>query len=281
MRLGAHESIAGGLEMAFEPAMEDGCECLQIFSKNANQWSARPLEPADVSAFRSRKDVTGIRPVAVHDSYLINLAQPDDRKWRQALNAFADEVARANALGCEYLIFHPGAHLGTGVERGLARIAEALNEALDGKEGAIALLETTAGQGTVLGYEFDQLSAIIDRVDGKERIGVCYDTCHTFTAGLDIRTPEAYAGTFESFDSAIGLERLRAFHLNDSARPFASRKDRHAQIGDGEIGLEAFRMLVNDARFSDIPGYLETPPLENGDRGYRRNIDLLRSLRLK
>jgi deoxyribonuclease-4 len=278
MLLGAHESIAGGLHNAFEPAEEDGCEVLQIFTKNASQWQARPISPDEVDAFRTARSGSSIRFIAVHDSYLINLAQPDQGKWARAVSAFRDEMDRATLLGCDHLIFHPGAHLNSGEDRGLARIAEALDRCLEGYDGSDILIETTAGQGTVLGYRFEQVASIIDMVEFKDRVGVAYDTCHTFTAGYDIRSPDAYGETFDMFNATVGLDRLRAFHLNDSKKEFGSRKDRHEQIGKGEIGLEAFRMLVNDERFTEIPGYLETPPLEDGARGYRENLDLLRSL---
>ena len=279
MYLGAHESIAGGLHRAFSRGLEDGCECIQIFTKNANQWQARPLDDAAIEAFRSRREELEVPFVSVHDSYLINLAQPDRGKWERAVEAFRVEMERATQLGCDHLIFHPGAHLGSGERRGIERIAGALSIVLEGHEGCQLLLETTAGQGSVLGYDFAQLRDIIDLVGAGDALGVCYDTCHTFAAGYDIRTPEAYERTFGTFEGIVGLRRLRAFHLNDSMRPFASRKDRHEQIGRGEIGVEAFRILVNDPRFRDLPGYLETPPLEDGDRGYRQNLDLLRSLR--
>jgi len=279
MLLGAHESIAGGLHNAFKPAIMDGCEVLQIFTKNASQWQARPLTGEEADVFITARNEADFPFIAVHDSYLINLAQPDQGKWERAVSAFRDEMDRAAQIGADQLIFHPGAHVGSGEERGLARIAEALNRCLEGYNGADILIETTAGQGTVLGYSFEQIASVIDMIDVKEGVGVAYDTCHTFTAGYDIRSQDVYGETFDRFDATIGAERLKAFHLNDSMKEFASRKDRHAHIGKGEIGLEAFRLLVNDGRFAEVPGYLETPSLENGDRGYRENLDLLRSLR--
>ncbi len=281
MLLGAHESISGGLHNAFAPALEDGCEVLQIFSKNASQWHARPITEDEAATFKAVRADSGFPYIAVHDSYLINLAQPDQGKWKRAVSAFRDEMDRATFIGCDQLIFHPGAHVGSGEERGLARIAEALNECLVDYSGADILIETTAGQGSVLGYTFQQIGTIIEMLSDSERVGVAYDTCHTFTAGYDIRKEDVYGETFDSFDSAIGLDLLKAFHLNDTEKLLGSRKDRHAHIGKGEIGVEAFRMLVNDDRFAEVPGYLETPALDDGERGYRMNLDLLKSLRVE
>lgn len=280
MYLGAHESIDGGVFMAFHRAIEDGCEVLQIFTKNATQWSARPLHSEEVAEFKKRWLESGFPFVSVHDSYLINLAHPDDVKWRRSVEAFRMEMQRASLLGCQHLIFHPGAHLGSGERRGLVRIAQAIDMLLgESDRYPMLLLETTAGQGSNLGYTFEHIATIIDLVGRREMLAVCYDTCHTFAAGYDIRDEHTYGETFDRFDSDIGLDRLHAFHLNDSKHPLGSRKDRHEQIGDGHLGIRAFELLVNDERFRNLPGYLETPPLPIGASSYRRNLEILRSLR--
>ena len=265
MKFGAHMSISGGLHKAFARGETAGCETLQIFSKNQQQWRAKPLTDNDVALFKAEQQRSGCAPVIVHDSYLINLASPSDEIWEKSIAAFAEELERCTLLGIPYLVTHPGAHTGSGEDVGLQREAVALNRLFDAGvgEGVMVLLETTAGQGSCLGYRFEHLARLMELVDRRERLGVCVDTCHILAAGYDIRTPEAYATTFETFDRVIGLEHIKVFHINDSQKDLGSRVDRHTHIGEGCIGLEGFRALVNDPRFADMPMILETPKGED------------------
>ena len=261
MRLGAHMSIAGGVDKAIDRAESVGCEAVQIFTKNNNQWKARPIPAEQAERFQARLEETGIGPVVAHDSYLINLASSDDALWEKSTEAFRVELERCETLGIPYLVAHPGSHTGAGEDAGLRRVAEALNRLHDELPGyrVRTLLETTAGQGTALGATFEQLARITADLRAPERVGYCFDTCHVFAAGYDLRTPDAYAETMATFDAVLGLANLRAVHLNDSKRGLGSRVDRHAHIGEGEIGLAGFRNLVNDDRLRDLPGLLETP----------------------
>jgi deoxyribonuclease IV len=261
MKFGAHMSTSGGLHKAFGHGERAGCDTIQIFSKNQQQWRGKPLLEQDIAQFRAEQQRTGFGPLIVHDSYLINLASPKDDLWEKSIAAFADELERCAALGIPYLVTHPGAHVGTGEEAGLRREAEALNRLFDAGVGGdtLVLLETTAGQGTCLGHRFEHIATLIEQVGHPERIGVCVDTCHILAAGYDIRTPEACAVTFEEFDRVIGIGRIKAFHLNDSQKDLGSRVDRHSHIGTGFVGLEGFRAIVNDPRFAEIPMILETP----------------------
>jgi deoxyribonuclease IV len=265
MKFGAHMSISGGLHKAFGHGERAGCEALQIFSKNQQQWRAKPLTEADIATFKAEHQRCGAWPLVVHDSYLINLATPGDELWEKSIAAFGEELERCAALGIPYLVTHPGAHTGSGEDAGLRREADALNRLF--KEGVggdvLVLLETTAGQGTCLGYRFEHLARLIELVEHQERLGVCVDTCHILAAGYDIRTPEAYTATFAEFDRLVGLDRIKVFHVNDSQKGLGSRVDRHTHIGEGEIGIEGFRALVNDARFVDLPMILETPKGED------------------
>src|SRR6266516_430667 len=265
MKFGAHMSISGGLHKAFGHGERAGCEALQIFSKNQQQWRAKPLTEADIAMFKAEHQRCGAWPLAVHDSYLINLATPGDELWEKSIAAFGEELERCAALGIPCLVTHPGAHTGSGEDAGLRREADALNRLF--KEGVggdvLVLLETTAGQGTCLGYRFEHLARLIELVEHQERLGICVDTCHILAAGYDIRTPEAYTATFVEFDRLVGLDRIKVFHVNDSQKGLGSRVDRHTHIGEGEIGIEGFRALVNDARFVDLPMILETPKGED------------------
>lgn len=265
MKFGAHMSISGGLYKAFGHGERAGCDTIQIFSKNQQQWRAKPLSEEEITRFRAEQARTGMGPLVVHDSYLINLASPNDELWEKSIAAFRDELERCAALGIPYLVTHPGAHVGTGEEAGLLRVATALNRLFTEGAGGdtMVLIETTAGQGSALGHRFEHLASLIALTDQDERLGVCVDTCHILAAGYDIRTPEAYAATFTAFEQIIGLERIRCFHVNDSQKGLSSRVDRHAQIGEGELGLEAFRSLVNDPRFAALPMILETPKGED------------------
>lgn len=261
MKFGAHMSISGGLHKAFGYGERAGCDTIQIFSKNQQQWRGKALLEQDIALFKAEQQRTGFWPIIVHDSYLINLASPNDDLWEKSIGAFADELERCNALGIPYLVTHPGAHTGSGEETGLRREASAINRLLDTGVGGdtVILLETTAGQGTCLGQRFEHLAYLIEQAVRPERIGVCVDTCHMLAAGYDIRTPAACAATFAEFDRIVGIERIKVFHLNDSQKDLGSRVDRHTHIGDGCVGLEGFRAIVNDPRFADLPMILETP----------------------
>ena len=279
--LGAHMSTSGGAFRALERAAEFGMDSCQIFTKNERQWNAKPLEPAAIERFREEVERTGIprRRLVAHDSYLINLASPDEAMWEKSRLAFREELDRCDQLGVPFLVTHPGAHMKRGEEAGIARVIEGINRIHDERPDGttLTLLETTAGQGTTLGRTFEELAAIIDGVADKGRIGVCLDTCHVFVAGYDLRTPDAYEATMAAFDRIIGLDRLKAIHLNDAKRELGSRVDRHTHIGDGEIGLAAFGFLLNDPRLDGLSGVLET---EKGDDGEddRRNLATLRAL---
>jgi deoxyribonuclease IV len=261
MKFGAHMSTSGGLHKAFAQGERAGCDTIQIFSKNQQQWRGKPLLDQDIAQFRAEQQRTGFAPLIVHDSYLINLASPKDELWEKSIAGFADELERCAALGIPYLVTHPGAHTGSGEEVGLQREAAALNRLFEAGTGGdtLVLLETTAGQGSCLGYRFEHLATLIELVGQPERIGVCVDTCHLLAAGYDIRTPATCAATFDEFDRVVGIERIKAFHLNDSQKDLGSRVDRHSHIGTGFVGLEGFRAIVNDARFAEIPMILETP----------------------
>ncbi len=258
---GAHLSVAGGLHKAPEAAAALGMDTVQVFTSNPNAWAAKKLDPAAVAAFKKAVGDHDIRFPTSHDSYLINLAAPDDALWRKSIDAFAAELDRAEELGLSYVVTHPGAHVGSGVEAGIARVVAALDIILERCNGyrVRVLLETTAGQGTTLGAAFEELAAMLGGVKQPERLGVCLDTCHVFAAGYPLGSAAEYADTFDQFDRLIGLGRLCLFHVNDSLKPLGSRVDRHAGIGLGEMGDEPFRRLVTDPRFADTPMILETP----------------------
>jgi len=279
LRFGAHESIAGGLYRAFDRAESVGCDSLQIFVKSNRAWKVHPLEEHDVLRFRKRAEETGIKPVVGHASYLLNLASPDDALWQKSRDTLIVELERCHVLRVPYLVLHPGAHVGTGEDVGLRRVAQALSQvhAATSHLHTRLLLETTAGAGSVLGSRFEHLAWLIAHTEGGDRLGVCLDTCHVFTAGYELRTAEGYAATMSAFERIIGLERLKVLHLNDSRGELGSRKDRHAHIGQGQIGLAGFRYVVNDPRLAGLPGLLETP---KGDdlREDRENLATLRSL---
>jgi deoxyribonuclease IV len=259
--LGAHQSIAGGYHRAVERARERGCDCVQLFTKNTNQWAAREIGPDEARQFRAALDELGIGSPIAHDSYLINLASPDSRLWRKSVAAFVAELRRADTLGIPYVVAHPGAYTAGSEEGGLRNIVLALDEIHARSRGlhAQCLLETTAGQGTSLGWRFEQLASIIAGVKEPDRLGICFDTCHVFAAGYAMGTPEDYGATMATFDRLIGLDRIKAFHLNDSRRERGSRIDRHEHIGRGGLGLDLFRLLLADPRFRGVPMYLEPP----------------------
>jgi deoxyribonuclease-4 len=254
-------SIAGGVDNSFDRGQKVGCDSIQIFTKSSNQWRARPLSEKEIARYHEEQARTGIAPVIAHSSYLLNLATPDDELWQKSLDALLVEMERCELLHIPNLVIHPGAHTGSGEEAGLNRIVVALDRAcVERPEDRVKItLEVTAGQGTVLCYRFEQIAWILEQVRQPERFAVCFDTSHGLAAGYEIRTPEGYAGTFEQFERLVGLERLEVFHLNDSKKDLGSRVDRHEHIGKGFLGLEPFRMILNDPRFHDRPMLLETP----------------------
>jgi deoxyribonuclease-4 len=275
--IGAHVSIAGGIHKALERGSVLQCRAIQIFLKNSNQWKAKQLTEPDCHLFRVAQQNSTIRVVVAHDSYLINLASPDRALHRRSLDAFVEEMKRANLLGVPYLVLHPGAHMGAGVASGISRIAESLRHALDTVGPPVRiLLENTAGQGSCLGYRFEHLADMLEQIR-SDRAGVCLDTCHLFAAGYDIRKKMGYTRTMREFNRLIGLERIAAFHVNDSKKELGRRVDRHTHIGQGFIGLDAFRFLIRDRRFAAIPKILETPKGPGIDED-RMNLATLRSL---
>ena len=267
--LGAHMSIAGGIELAPERGGSIGCEIIQIFTKSSNQWAARPLADKEIAAFKANIVTHRIRTAFAHDSYLINLGSPDKALNKKSLEAFTHELHRAEALGLMALVFHPGSHtteqhkvsLEKTEEDCLKRIADAVNRAHQKTPGfkVLTCFENAAGQGTNVGYRFEHLARLIALTEDKRRAGVCFDTQHAFAAGYDLRTEAGYKKVFDGFDKIVGIRWLKCFHLNDSKKELGSRVDRHAPIGKGHIGLEAFRCLMNDPRFKDHPMSLETP----------------------
>jgi len=300
--LGSHLSVAGGLERALTEAAALGCDCVQIFVKNQRQWRAAPLSEEQITRFRAAQSATHVAPVVAHASYLLNLASPDEPARQRSIDALTDELQRCEALGVAYLVFHPGAHLnvedriqsrdsnqyrdreeaGTSpaMLAGIERIAMSLDEVHRRCAGfrAMILLETTAGQGTSIGWRFEQLRGVLDRVKAPDQLGVCLDTCHLFAAGYDFRTPETYAAMTDELDRIIGLARVRCIHMNDSKRELGSRVDRHEHIGKGKIGKCGFAHFLNDPRFAGVPMILETP---KGIDGRGTNLDRVNLRRLR
>ncbi|MEA1934148.1 MAG: deoxyribonuclease IV [Thermodesulfobacteriota bacterium] len=278
--LGAHMSIAGGLHKAFGRMEQVKGKALQIFTKNQRQWITKEITEEEAGKFRCCWEESGKPPIAAHDSYLINLASDKPEINEKSISAMAHEIKRVKILGIPFLVMHPGSHTGAGVEKGLARVVKNLDHAINlakAPEGVSILIETTAGQGTGLGADFSEIAYILDNSTHSNRLGVCFDTCHVFAAGYDIRTPETYEDTFSEFDRIIGLDRLKFFHLNDSKNELGSRVDRHEHIGKGSIGLPGFRLLLNDSRFADHPMVLETPK-KNDPEDDRKNLAMLRKL---
>lgn len=278
MYLGAHMSIAGGIHNALLEGASIGCTAVQLFTKSNNRWQAPPLKDAEIEQFNLARSQTGIDKLVVHAGYLINLANPSEN-WQKSMDSMETEFIRAEQLGLESVVLHPGSHLGEGEEYGLKRIADSLNQ-LYAKHPSInvkTLLEVTAGQGTNLGYTFEQLAAILDMADDPGRYGICLDTCHMFAAGYDLRTGQAYEKTMDHFDTVLGISRVMAIHLNDTHGELGCKKDRHAHIGTGSLGRETFRLLLNDPRFADVPMVLETPK-DDGINSDVANLDVLLSL---
>ena len=289
MRIGAHMSIAGGVSKAVDRAVAHGCEALQIFTKNASQWRGKPLDAAEIRLFRRRIDETGIAPVVSHASYLINLATTFPVLREQSLAAFVDELDRADALGLLGVVIHPGTCTAGTEADALRLIADGIRHAFRAKprRKTMVLLEHTAGQGRTLGHRFEHLATIIGHLRGSPRVGVCLDTCHLVAAGYDIVSDEGYRDTFAAFDEIVGLDRLRAFHANDSKKPCGSRVDRHEHIGAGCLGLEPFARILNDRRFAGLPLLIETEKSRGAERAGTvmtdpfdvKNLETLRKLR--
>ena len=275
--LGIHVSIAGGFPKAIGRGVELGCEAIQIFVKSASQWRGRPLAAEEVAEFRREHAASPIGPLLAHSSYLINLAATDEAILERSRWALGDELDRCQALGVQGLVVHPGAHLGAGEEAGLDRIAESLDAVYAQRPGCPVrvLLENTAGQGTVLGYRLEQLEATLARAACRERLGIALDTCHAFAAGYPLHEETGLAELLAEMEERFGIHRVGCLHLNDSKKPFASRRDRHANLGQGEMGAETFRRLVAEPRLAAVPMLLETPAGDDNE-GYRQDLALLR-----
>jgi deoxyribonuclease-4 len=274
MFLGAHFSIAGGPWRACEEAAELGCNTLQMFTKNQMQWAAKPIPDEDAARFRQAREKLGIRFAFAHDSYLINLASTADALFARSVKAFIEEIERAEGLGLDFLVTHPGSAGEAGIDAGIARMRCGLRDALRACRGVRVqvLVETMAGQGNVVGRTFEEMARLVDESD---RLGVCFDTCHVFAAGYDLRTEDGYGHTMDEFDRLVGVDRIRAFHLNDSKKGLGSRVDRHEHIGRGRLGRTAFRCVMTDPRFQDAPKVIETPKVDDMDR---KNLAVLRKL---
>jgi deoxyribonuclease-4 len=289
LRIGAHMSVSGGVSKAVDRAVLHGCEALQIFSKNANQWLGTPLDPVEARAFRARIEATGITPAVSHASYLINLATTFPHLRAQSIAAFIDELDRAHALGLLGVVIHPGTCTAGSDQDALRLIAEGIREAFGARprRKTLVILEHTAGQGRTLAYRFEHLRAIIEHLDGSPRLGVCLDTCHLLASGYDIASEEGYEKTFAEFGRLVGFERLRVFHGNDSKKPCGSRIDRHEHIGQGCLGEAPFRRLLHDRRFTGLPILIETAKSRGAERPNAialdpldvQNLETLRRLR--
>ncbi|MFL5330647.1 MAG: deoxyribonuclease IV [Gemmataceae bacterium] len=275
--LGSHLSVAGAFTNAVDEARRLGCRALQVFTKAPSQWRGRPIGDEEARAFRQAVKAAGIKRTMAHDSYLINIASPEPGLYRQSIEALFLELQRAELLGINYLVMHPGAHLCAGETDALARVVTALDEIHERTAGfkIRILIENTAGQGSCIGHRFEHLAAILRGVQEPRRLGVCLDTCHTFAAGYALTPLREYRRTFEEFDRVVGMKHVKAFHLNDSLKEFGSRVDRHAHIGQGKIGSAAFRYIVNDPQFAKLPMVLETPKENNMDEV---NLRLLRRM---
>ncbi|MBV6459281.1 MAG: Endonuclease 4 [Fimbriimonadaceae bacterium] len=275
--IGAHMPTAGGLHNAIEKGAEIGCSTVQVFTSNPQQWKAKELSSEAIAAFRAASERTGIRALVSHDSYLVNLCSPEPEIRQKSIAALKAEIDRSAQLGIPFVVSHMGAHKGEGEAAGIAKIVEATREILaETPEDVTLLMETTAGQGSALGCRFEQLAAVLDGVKGAGRLAICVDTCHLFVAGYDIRTAETYEATLAEFDRIVGCDLIRAIHANDSKKGLGTKIDRHEHIGQGAIGTEAFRLLVNDPRFVDVPIVIETP---EADTQHAENVRVLRELR--
>jgi deoxyribonuclease IV len=275
--LGAHMSTAGGLSTAFDRGVVVGLNTMQIFTKNQNRWQQKPTPPEEIVRWAEKRAATGIDPVVSHAAYLLNLGTPNDDLWEKSVDALVDELTRAEELNLLGVVFHPGAHMGTGEEAGIARIVKGINQTHARTAGfkTLTLVEHTAGQGTALGYRFEHLQAMLEGSQQPERLAFCLDTCHLFAAGYDLRTAEAYDATLDEFDRLCGIARLRCFHFNDAKKPLGSRIDRHDHIGTGQLGLDAFSFILNDPRLTHVPKILETEKSDD----MHEDVENLRVLR--
>ncbi|HLH85482.1 MAG TPA: deoxyribonuclease IV [Thermoplasmataceae archaeon] len=269
IRIGGHVSTSGGIPLAVDRAASFSFNTFQIFSKNQMQWKARPLSQAESDEFKMKKEKAGMRETMVHASYLLNMATLDQDLGAKVLDAFREEIRRTDLLGIEYLTFHPGSGRDSDRREAIAKVAENLNNVITGTQKCTILLETSAGQGNTVGSTFNELADIIDRVDMKSKVGICFDTCHVWASGYDIKSPDGYMETMDQFRSILGFQRLLGFHLNDSKKDKGSKLDRHEQIGLGTLGLEGIGNVVRDRRFSNVPKILETP---KGEDGYAEDL---------
>lgn len=280
MFLGAHMSTSGGMHTAIERGESIDCTAIQVFTKSNNRWTAKDFTQKEIDQFKQTWNGSSIKHIISHAGYLINLANPSEN-WEKSMHSMQQELERAEQLGIPYVVLHPGSHLGQGVDAGLDKIAKSLNELMTkyADDNVMVLLENTAGQGTNMGNTFEQLRTLLDMVERKDRFGICFDTCHAHAAGYDLRSAETYKETMDAFEQVIGIDRIKAIHLNDTEFDLGARKDRHAPIGDGQLGHETFRLLLNDPRFREIPMVLETPKPSNTDlEEDRRNLTTLRGL---
>ena len=277
--IGAHMSIAGGAFKAIAQGDSVNVSAIQIFTKNNNQWKSKTLTDEDVERFNDARNNSPIRSYVGHTGYLINLASPKIEVYEKSIASLTDEIERADRLGLSDLVMHPGAHLGEGEDYAISKISETLNSIFVATRDAKTRLslETTAGQGSGIGYKFEHIAEIIDRIEDKNRVSVCLDTCHVFAAGYELRNKPAWNATFKDFDEIVGLDYLKVIHVNDSKKPFGSRVDRHEHLGEGELGIEPFKFLMQDRRFEGIPKILETPKGDDPEANDRRNLDILRS----
>lgn len=278
--LGAHFSIAKGLHHAVYSAKKLNCNTLQIFTKNSNSWKEKSPSQEEVNDFKKALDETGIIKIASHTSYLINLAGSQKEKHALSFKALKQELLRSALLGIHYVVLHPGSHRGKGEESGICRVADSIDKLCNETPGIKTelLLETSAGQGSSIGHTFNHLAIILDKIKNKDRVGICLDTCHIFASGYDIRTDKSYSKTINEFNEHIGLKHLKLIHLNDSKKDLGSKVDRHEHIGQGKIGLNAFRCIMNDPRLFDIPKIIETPKNNNGTEFDHRNLTQLMGL---
>lgn len=278
--LGAHMSIAGGLEQAIISGSSIGCTTIQLFTKSNRQWNAKPLTDDQIELFKKTHKEYAVDPVVAHATYLINIASPDSKIAQASMKALAFELERCQSIEIPYLVLHPGSYTSGDRQEGLERISKHLDQIFEQVSGStMILLETMAGQGSVLCSTFEDIAIVINNSKHKKRLGVCVDTCHLFVAGYDLRTPETYKKTWDDFDQIIGLDRLKVIHINDSKKGLHSRVDRHEHIGKGELGLEPFRLLFNDERFYEIPKILETPKsTEEPFTEDKMNMEIINSL---
>jgi deoxyribonuclease-4 len=279
MLLGVHVSIAGHIYESIDRAQALGCNTMQIFSRDPQQWRKSKLKPEDIEEFRERRQRYKISPVFIHVPYLINLASPYNILYKSSIKAYIEDIREAEALGAEYIVTHMGSHKESGEEKGLARITAAINRILERTAGlkVAILLENTSGAGSWLGYKFQHQRSVIEGIEDKSRVGICFDTCHAYTAGYDLSSAQGYKNTIEALDRIVGLERLKLIHINDTKEKLASHRDRHEHIGKGHIGLKGFRQLVNDPRLKDAAFILETP--KDNEKADRVNLEKIRKLK--